>query len=80
MGYMDAFLEECKKAYGEAEGFRIYTTILPGILGDFQKMLRAAKPDTEVSEEYKIDDGSRSVRLTGKRRPDGNLKMQAHLM
>lgn len=77
---MDEFLEECKKAYGEAEGFRIYTTILPGILGDFKKMLRLAKLDTEVSEEYKIDDGTRSVKLTGKRRPDGNLEMHAHLM
>lgn len=77
---MDEFLEECKKAYGKTEGFRIYTTILPGILGDFKKMLRFAKLNTEVSEEYKIDDGKRSVKLTGKRLPDGNLKMHAHLM
>lgn len=77
---MDEFLEECKKAYGEAEGFRIYTTILPGILGDFRKMLTLAKLNTEVSEEYKIDDGKRSVKLTGKRLPDGNLEMHAHLI
>jgi len=77
---MDEFLKECKETYGEAKGFRIYTTILPGILGDFKKMLSLAKVDTEVSEEYKIDDGTHSVKLTGKRRADGNLEMQAHLM
>jgi hypothetical protein len=77
---MDEFLEECKKAYGEAEGFRIYTTILPGILGDFRKMLTLAKLNTEVSEEYKIDDGKRSVKLTGKRLLGGNLEMHAHLI
>ena len=53
---MDEFLKECKETYGEVKGFRIYTTILPGILGDFKKMLSLAKVDAKVSEEYKIDD------------------------
>ena len=77
---MDEFLKECKETYGEAEGFRIYTTILPGILGDFKKMLSLAKVDAEVSEEYKIDDGTHSVKLTGKRRADGNLEMHVYLI
>lgn len=77
---MDELLEECKKTYGEAEGLRIFSTIMPGILGDFTKMLRQAGIDTDINEEYKIDDGIHIVKLSGKRHSDGRMEMHAHLI
>ena len=44
-------IQKLDKMYGKENGARICMTILPGILGDFQKMLAASAPGSPVREE-----------------------------
>ena len=38
----ESIISKLKKIYGPAEGIRVYMTIMPGILADFNKMLDKA--------------------------------------
>lgn len=51
--------------YGEKEGLRIYMTVMPGILKDFNEMLKKSKEGENIREEYRIEDGKAAVILQG---------------
>ena len=76
---MDELLCELQERKGTSEGARIYRTILPGILSDFNSMLKNAEIGKTVSEEYRIDDGSGTVWVSGERHADGKTNIRAHL-
>ena len=72
-------IQKLDKLYGTGNGTRICMTILPGILGDFQKMLAASAPDSPVREEYRLEDGKGTLILTGMRKASGQTDVNAEL-
>ena len=47
-------IQKLNALYGEGSGMKVYTTIMPGILSDFQKMLSASAIGETVTEEYRL--------------------------
>ena len=76
---MDTLLSELKERYGQAEGLRLFHTVMPRIMGDFNKMLKKSAVGKTISEEYHIDDGTSVIVLKGCRLPDGSVKTEAHM-
>ena len=70
---MDAkkIINQLDKIYGSGKGMNVYMTVMPGILADFDKMLKEAPFGTTISEQYNLDDNRCSLSLTGKRTPSG---------
>ena len=52
-------------AYPPEKRNHLINVIFPGILMDFHKMLTKSAEGKEVSEEYRLDDGSMSILLSG---------------
>ena len=61
----ESIISKLKKIYGPTEGIRVYMTIMPGILADFNKMLDKAAAGEEVREEYILEDGKARIVLHG---------------
>ncbi len=61
--------------YGETRGRQVFMTVSPGILADFMKMLKSAPPDKIVTEEYRMEDGTGSVFMKGKKKHDGSVEI-----
>ena len=61
---------ELKACYGEQEGHRVYQTIMPGILGDFLRMVMAARIGEVVREAYRLEDGKGAIRLSCRKTAD----------
>ena len=70
---MDAkkIINQLDKIYGSGKGMNVYMTVMPGILADFDKMLKEAPLGITISEQYNLDDNRCSLSLTGKRTPSG---------
>ena len=70
---MDAkkIINQLDKIYGSGKGMNVYMTVMPGILADFDKMLKEASLGITISEQYNLDDNRCSLSLTGKRTPSG---------
>ena len=49
--------------YG-SDGLKTYMRVIPGILADFQKMVKKAPAGEMVRETYKLEDGKGSLILT----------------
>lgn len=75
----DRLLDEFKHCYGSSEGLRIYLTVMPGILADFNKMLAKAPAGQRIREEYRMEDGSSTLILEGTRKGNGNQDLEARL-
>ena len=65
---MEVFRREFINTYGEKEGTRVLMNVLPGILGDFRKMVLHAAEGEAVTEEYRVEDRKMTVKLCGVRR------------
>ncbi|MBR6222074.1 MAG: hypothetical protein IKQ71_01405 [Lachnospiraceae bacterium] len=50
-------------------------TVSPGIFADFMKMLKSAPPEKIVTEEYRMEDGTGSVFMKGKKKHDGSVEI-----
>ena len=61
---------ELKACYGEREGHRVYQTIMPGILGDFLRMVTASRTGSMVQEAYRLEDGKGEIRLSCRKTAD----------
>ena len=62
--------------YGEKEGLRIYMTVMPGILKDFNEMLKKSKEGDNIHEEYHIEGGKAAVILHGSK-DQGEIKISS---
>ena len=56
--------EALSKLYGE-EASKVMHTILPGILMDFQKVLDRGPAQSEIYEEYRLEDGKGIIKVFG---------------
>ncbi|MCR5451023.1 MAG: hypothetical protein K6F00_00180 [Lachnospiraceae bacterium] len=75
---MPELLKELQEKFGKSEGLRIFNTILPGIMGDFNKMLEKAGTNMLVTEEYRLEDGSGVIKVKGKKNANGEITVEAH--
>ena len=70
------WIENARRAfaavYGEKRGRAVCDAVIPGVLGDFRKMLGRAAEGETVREIYRTDDRKTDVILEG-RRENGSL-------
>ncbi len=64
--------------YGPGKGMKIYMNIMPGILADFDKMLKESK-GAGVTEEYRLEDGKGVLYVTGKRSANGQTDIEVNV-
>lgn len=57
--------------YGEKKGLSVCGAVIPGIMGDFRRMLTSAEEGRPVRETYRLDDGKGDIRLEGYRDASG---------
>ena len=57
--------QKIAERYGEKRANHIATLLMPMIISDFYKMLRDAKPNLPVKEEYHLDDNSSVIEMMG---------------
>ena len=62
---MTELLENIEKIIGRDKMPHYQTVVLPQILMDFNKQLQNAPADQIVSEEYRMEDNSLTIRITG---------------
>lgn len=74
----EQLIEELNTIYGPVQAGKIFRTVMPGIFADFSGMLRTSAAGVQVREEYRVDDGSAVIVMSGERRKDGSLLMEAH--
>ena len=72
-------IQKLNELYGERSGMKVYMTIMPGILSDFQKMLSSSTIGETVTEEYRLEDGKGIIVMAGKRDASGNVSIDAEL-
>ena len=73
---MDNLLNHLQDKFGAVEGLRVFNKAMPGIMGDFTKMLKASGVDKVISEEYSLDDGSGVIIVKGSRHADGTFEVE----
>lgn len=57
--------------YGEKKSRAVCDAVIPGVLGDFRRMLDRAKPGAPVRETYRLDDKKGDICLEGRRTAEG---------
>ncbi len=62
---MEAIRDALAERFGQKRANHIATMLMPMIQADFYKMLKAAKPNTPVKEEYHIDDNTSVIEMQG---------------
>lgn len=63
--WMKELLENIEKKVSTDKLVHYQTVILPQILMDFNRQLKNADKDQLISEEYRMEDGSLTIRLSG---------------
>ncbi len=63
--WMKELLDNIEKNVSADKVVHYQTVILPQILMDFNKQLENADKDQLISEEYRMEDGSLTIRLSG---------------
>ena len=53
--------------YGIERGIRMTGTVVPGVINDFEKMLRRAGDGEPVQETYRMEDRRSVIRISGQR-------------
>ena len=71
IGWIQSAQKAFARLYGEKKGPKVCAAVLPGVMGDFRRMLAEAAPDTPVRETYRLDDGSGELVLEGRGTPEG---------
>lgn len=70
--------EELQAVYGEKRGAEVFQTVMPNIAADFHKTLGKAKPNTTITEEYRLDDGMGTIVLSGQKKPTGERLIERY--
>ncbi|MCR5735134.1 MAG: hypothetical protein K6G22_11050 [Lachnospiraceae bacterium] len=66
--------------YGKGRGFEIYTNIMPGILADFEKMVKKSTACARTSEQYRTEDGRAVFTVTGSKNKNGTTDMSIEVI
>ena len=61
--------------YGKGRGMEVYTKIMPGILADFEKMIKTSKTGQKITEQYRTEDKRAVLTVTGSKTGNGTLDM-----
>ena len=61
--------------YGKGRGMEVYTNIMPGILADFEKMVKNTKAGEKITEQYRTEDKRAVLTVTGSKTGNGTLDM-----
>ncbi len=77
---MEALVAALNARFGTTEGTRLFMTVIPGIISDFKGMAEKVQPGGQISEEYRLDDGSAIICLTGKKDASGEIQINAELL
>ena len=72
---MDEIVRELDLVYGPGKGLKTYNTIMPGILSDFNNMLKKTPVGEEISEEYRFEDGKGIIQVKGHRKGSGDVSL-----
>lgn len=59
--------------YGINEGLRMAGIVVPGIINDFEEMVKKAAEGTIVKEEYRLEDGRAVIFISGKGIRNGSI-------
>ena len=73
-------IEDLDRIYTKGEGMKVYTAIMPGILGDFDRMLKGAPAGKSLTEEYRLEDGKGVLYVTGRRLANGQVEMDVKVV
>lgn len=71
-------INQLDEIYGPGKGMSIYMNIMPGILADFDRMLKKSK-GAALTEEYRLEDGKASLYVTGKRSANGRADIEVNV-
>lgn len=72
----DSIMNTLQEWYGPQRGMKVYLTVMPGIMADFNRMMDR-RPGETVCEEYKLEDGKGSIVLSGWKKQDGTAQIRA---
>ncbi len=48
---MEDMIKQLDNLYGQGKGFKVYTTIMPGIIADFNRMLEESPAGKEIDRK-----------------------------
>ena len=60
-----------QEVYGDKKGLAVCAAVIPGVMGDFRRMLEKAPEGAALSEDYRTDDLKTDVHIEGRREGDG---------
>ena len=70
----EELIENFRRWYGPEKGLKVYMTVMPGILADFEKML-SARPGERLLEEYRLEDRRGTVIVSGRKEPGKTMEI-----
>ena len=73
--WMLTLCDQIGKIAGEAKLAHYQMAILPQILADFYKMLSSQPDNRVVREQYRMDDGTMEIELSGAKKSDGEVRI-----
>ena len=68
-------IDKLDRIYGSGKGIGIYTTVMPGIIADFERMIKSSKVGSRVSEQYRLEDGRAVLIASGSKSHNGMVDM-----
>ena len=81
--WMKQLMADVERIVGPEKISHYQVTILPQILADFYKTLQAQRAGNTAREQYRMEDGSLEIELSGVKNADGSVKVtdaRAHRM
>ena len=73
--YTQKIIDRLDDIYGKGRGMGVYTRIMPGILADFDRMLKKAVIGKKVSEQYNLEDGKGIILVSGTKKANGQSEI-----
>lgn len=78
--WMVSLQEQLKNKTDDKTAAHVITRLLPNMLADLNRMAKSRRAGESVSEEYRLDDGSLAIILTGEATPDGVVINEAKVL
>ena len=73
--WMKQLMTDIARIAGSDKLAHYQVTVLPQILADFYKTLQGQRVGKDASEQYRMEDGSMEIRLSGMKQADGTVKV-----